>query len=259
MGTSTIFLTQGNSLRLFADVRRALSLRGETRRVGFYVTDSAHYAGYTASHPEFGSSADILCEWEILYEARRTQPDRARIAELELRYGETLWNAVVADRRLYMGPNAVREQNYATRYSHEELLSILITASDAMERLFDRVRPNLVIGFICVTLGEYLAHLIARHRDITFVDLRPTRIRNYFYGGEDVYEPSAALERLYTRFRATGVPESLLATAREILSVVRQSHAMYEGVIPASGHDVATVDRAEQRNASRRTSRAKTQ
>lgn len=240
--TNVLFVTQAGSLRLFDDVRRALVRRGALARAGFYVTDSTHYSSYTATHPEFERSADVVCEWDILDRARRLAPDRKRVAQLERRYGESLWNAIVADRRLYFGPDAVREQDYASRYSHDELLSIAMTAAEEIEGLFDRLRPDWVAGFICVTIGDYISYLVARERGISFINLRPTRIRNYFYGGEDVFEPSAALERTYRRFRTPGaIPDSLLATCREILSSVRQSHAMYEGVVPAANEGVDIV------------------
>jgi hypothetical protein len=229
---NALFLTQAASLRPFADVRNAMAARGELGRAGFYVADSSYYADYRRARPDFEASNDVVKEWEILAQARAARPDRARIAELERRYGETLWNAVVSDRRLYLGVKAVREQDDATRYSHDELLSILLTAADAVEGLFDRVRPDLVAGFICVTVGEYLSYLIARQRGVPFINIRPTRIKNYFYGGEDVFEPSASLDRAYRRLRAGGVPERSLAAARDILQKVRASHAMYEGAVP---------------------------
>src|SRR5215813_12989323 len=150
---NALFLTQAASLRPFADVRNAMAARGELGRAGFYVADSSCYTEYRRAHPELEASNDVVKEWEILAHARSVRSDRARIAELERRYGETLWNAVVSDRRLYLGVNAVREQDDATRYSHDELLSILLTAADAVEGLFDRVRPEMVAGFICVTVG----------------------------------------------------------------------------------------------------------
>jgi hypothetical protein len=232
---NALFVTQSGSLRLFDDVRRVLVQRCELARAGFYVADSAHYLAYTAANPEFEPSTDVVREWDILDRARRRAPDRKRVAELERRYGETLWNAIVADRRLFLGRDAVREQDYPSRYSHDQLLVIALTAAEEIESLFDRVRPDWVGGFICVTIGDYLAYLVARQRGLSFVNLRPTRIRNYFYGGEDVFEPSAALERTYRRFRTSGgIPEALLTVCREILASVRGSHAMYEGVIPAA-------------------------
>src|SRR5262245_81021 len=240
---NALFLTQAASLRPFADVRNAMAARGELGRAGFYVADSSYYADYRRAHPDFETSSDVVKEWEILGRARNVQPDRARIAELERRYGETLWNAVVSDRRLYLGVNAVREQDDATRYSHDELLSILLTAADALEGLFDRVQPDMVAGFICVTVGEYLSYLIARHRGVPFINIRTTRIKSYFYGGEDVFEPSESLDRAYRRVRAGGVPERTLPVVRDILQKVRASHAMYEGAVPLpqQGADSAPV------------------
>jgi hypothetical protein len=239
---SIVFFSQAGSLRLFADLAACLHHDGVLVRAGFYVTGSRYFSDFVGERSGFETSADIVKEWEILERAKQTPPDPARVAELEQRYGESLWNAIVADRRLGMGRNAVREQDYKPRYSRDELLSILIAAADALEALFDRLRPDFVVTFICVTVGEYLAQLIARARSIPLINLRPTRIRNFFYGGEDVFEPSARLNAVYRDFLINGIPEAARATARDILAAVRASHAMYEGVLPAASQAIAPAN-----------------
>lgn len=234
-----VFLTQAQSVGVFADLAVRLTHGGEAARTAFYVADSGSFNRFASERADFVTTADIVKEWEILQRAQQMSPTLERIAELEKCYGESLWNAVIADRRLSMGRNAVREQDYVPRYSREELLSILIAVADELEALFDRVRPDMVVGFICVTVGEYLAHLIARARGIPMINLRPTRIRNFFYGGEDVFEPSASLEVVYRNFMESGMPDAARAAAGQILAAVRESHAMYEGVLPARGQSVA--------------------
>jgi hypothetical protein len=229
-----LFLTQGSTLRLFHDIANRLSDDGRLSTAGFYVTDSQFYAGFVDAHPEFlRSYPDVLKEWEVLEGASRAPADPERLRDLERRIGDpTLWNAIVADRRLYIGRRAVREQDYVSRYSHDELMAIVQQAGERMEELFDRVKPDLVVGFICVTVGEYMAELVAKRRGIPFLNLRPTRIRNYFFGGESVQEPSEALRSTYERFLAEGVPPALAEQARAAIGDVRRDFALYEGVIP---------------------------
>lgn len=236
-----LFLTQGSTLRLFYDIAKQLSGDGRLSSAGFYVTDSEFFSGFSEANAEFlRSYPHVLKEWEVLEAASRTPADPARLRDLEQRLGDpTLWNAVVADRRLYIGPHAVREQDYVSRYSHAELMAIAQQSAERMEGLFDRVKPDLVVGFICVTVGEYMAELVAKSRGIPFLNLRPTRIRNYFFGGESVHEPSDLLRATYDRFRAEGVPSGPAEQARAALGDVRQEFALYEGVIPLAAEATA--------------------
>lgn len=205
---------------------------------GYFVADSAYYEEYLDGRSEadlFGG-APLLKEWEILARAASHTVDGKRLREAEARYGDpVLWNAVTADRRLSMGPRAVLTQDYRARYGHDRLRAILQCTIDALEAFFDQVQPDLVVSFICVTLGEYLAERIAKARGIRFVNLRPTRIRNHFLLAESAQEPSARVGATMDRFAAEGVPEALRAEAERYLAATRGDHAMYEGVLPPPG------------------------
>jgi hypothetical protein len=74
------------------------------------------------------------------------------------------------------------------------------------------------------------------------LDLRPTRIKNYFYAGEDVLEPSLRLESTYKCFVSNGIPDSLAEEARLYLEKARKTHAMYEGVLPAQKQAESSQD-----------------
>jgi hypothetical protein len=233
---NVLFLTQGRTLALFHQLSLSLASAGETQRSGFYVTDSKNFDVYRKHRPGIESpDIEILKEWEITSAARKRGVDQTLLNRMERDLGDpTLWNAIVADRRLMYGPRAAREQHYRPRFSYAQLLSIIQVGVEEVEKLFDRLKPDLVIGFICVTFGEYIAYLVARRRGITFLNLRPTRIRNFFYAGESVQEPSADLHKTYEQFLAGEIPAALRREAETILRAVRDDHAMYEGVVPVA-------------------------
>ncbi len=187
-----LFLTQSQTLDVFYEVMLAMGVRTDVGRVGFYVADSAFYDEFKSRRPEISSgSFELLKEWEIIGKSRVIRPDILRLRAYEEKLGDpVLWNALTADRRIYLGKRATLEQDYGGRFTHEEMMAILQVAVEEMEALFDRVQPDAVIGFICVTIGEYLAYLIAKNRNVPFINLRPTRIKNYFFAGEGVLEPS---------------------------------------------------------------------
>src|SRR5262245_50351999 len=97
--------------------------RSAPLNAAFYVTDSAHYREYLSARPEFADdNRTVLREWELLKRAAAVRPDIEKLQHDERRLGDpVLWNAIVADRRLFLGPGATREQDYATRFTHDQL------------------------------------------------------------------------------------------------------------------------------------------
>ena len=90
-------------------------------------------------------------------------PTPAVLADLEQRLGAPhLWDALVADRRIYLGPKAVFSQDYAPRWSHGQMLSILQQTATGLERLCDELQPDMVVSFICVTAADYLGWRVGR-------------------------------------------------------------------------------------------------
>jgi hypothetical protein len=217
---------------LFFDLSRVLRerLRGKT---GFYIADSAYFESFRQYTPVIESGEyELLKEWDIIADSAGMRPDINRLKESEKRLGDpTFWNVLLADRRIYFGKRATLEQDYVPRFSHDRMLAILDVATRRVAELFDRLNPDVVIGFICVTVGEYLAYLEAKARGIPFLNLRPTRIQNYFFAGESIFEPSERLKETYERIRTEGPSAKDREKVEEFLSHIRRTHAMYEGVV----------------------------
>jgi len=241
-----LFLTQNKTLAVFFEVMQALRAKEPQGTTGFYLSDAEFFHNFAQATPALtGGDYVLLKEWEILARAAQTVPDLPRLRAYEEKLGDpVLWNALVADRRIYLGRTATLVQDYPSRFRQDRMLAILQVAVEEMERLFDRVRPDAVVGFICVTIGDYLAYLVAKSRRIPFFNLRPTRIRNFFHAGESVLEPSRRLEEVFRELLREGVPPDLRNEASAYLGQVRQSHAMYEGVIPAQPAGGAPVVKA---------------
>ncbi len=226
-----IFLTQSGTLNLFFDLYRVMKAEHGLKGAGFFLADQRHFDAFLARHPGFPpAGVRLVKEWEIHAAAKARPVDPARLRELDARLGApTLWDSLVADRRLYLGRKATFSQDYAPGRSHRELLALALTTAERLEALFDEVQPRVVVSFICVTLADHLGWLIARSRGIPFLNLRPTRLENLIYAGEDVLEPSADLARAYQAALA-GPEGPEHARAREILARVRNQDALYEGV-----------------------------
>ncbi|UCC95524.1 MAG: hypothetical protein JSW40_01935 [Candidatus Omnitrophota bacterium] len=241
-----IFLTQSKTLEVFCDVSLSLSKKRSLGRVGFYVTDSEFFKSFAETHPGLAKQrCSFLKEWEIIEKSKQSRFDIEKLKEYEEEYADPiLWNALAADRRIFLGRRAALEQDYAPRFNHQEMLSILQTAFTQIQRLFDEVKPDVVVGFICVTIGEYIAYLLAKKRGIRFINLRPMRIKNYFYAAEGIYEPSERLRAEYLQKVSKGIPEPQRQEILSYLQEVRKTHAMYEGVVPASQDSSLTTTKA---------------
>lgn len=232
-----LFLAQSKSLSVFYDLYKSIRQQGVDGDTGFYVAESSFYDEFKMGRPELDSCEKVVKEWDIIEKAlSQKEPDIDRLKEYEKAYGDPyLWNALLADRRIWFGEKSAVEQDYESRFTHDQMLSLLQVGIEEVEALFDRIQPDVVVTFICVTIGEYLAYLIARSRNIQFINLRPTRIQNFFFGAESVHEPSSRLKAVFDELRGRKLDQNLQQRVEMYLNEVRSTHSMYEGVLPSSG------------------------
>lgn len=232
---NVLFCTQSESLQLFDALGTVMRARMPVQRTGFIVADSMAYARWLAMRPGFESEGhELLKEWEVT--ARPLgRPDMDRLERYEHALGGEagLFGAIVADRRLFMGPDCAFTQDYRRRFTDEELLCILQRGIERMEALFDRLQPNLVVSFICVTMLDYVAYLVAKARGIRFLNLRPTRIGDRVSFSRRLNDPSPELAAQYQRLLA-GEPTRFAEEARRYIQRVREQHGRYEGVVRPS-------------------------
>lgn len=233
---------------MFYDLMQSLQEPLRLDQVGFYVADLRSYRQFVAACPEIESGKyHVLKEWDIVSKAGTGQPNLERLRQYEERLGDpTLHWPLVADRRVSLGRLSTLRQDYRPRFSYDRQLCILEEGLVAFEHFFDAVRPDFVVSFICVTFGEYLAYLFARERGVTFLDLRPTRIKNYVTFGESIFEPSERIKAAYEIYYANEVEDGWTGEARHYIESVRTGHAKYEGVIP-SGY-LPTVSSSSERS-----------
>ncbi len=233
---NALFLTQGSSLDMSYNLMKSMKDFMTLNKVGFYVADSRFFRQFKQKYPEIESGLfHLLKEWEIIRESRDIEPNISLLERYEKEIGQPyLWNALVADRRIYFGKKYAYTQDYPPRYTHERMMAILQVGLKRMESFFNEIQPDFVVSFICVTLGDYISYLFAQARSIPVFNLRPTRVRNYFYAGESILEPSERLNKTYLTFFKNGIEPALKREASKYLEEVRSTHSMYEGVVPTS-------------------------
>lgn len=234
---NVLFTTQSAGLRLFDALGQTLVARGAAARLGFTVADRWHYSRWLREKPSFETAGHVLVkEWDVTSH-RIDPPDYARLAEYEQMLagpsgvGPGLFGAIVADRRLIMGPDCTYAQDYRRRFDDETLLRILQDGCETIERAFDALRPSLVVGFVCVSFLEYLAFLFARARGVRYLNLRTARIANRVFLSDTHRDPAAEVAATLTAERIEGADWDL---AGEWLTRARIAHANYEGVVAPS-------------------------
>jgi hypothetical protein len=244
-----LFCTQSESLPLFDALRSALAARIGVERAGFTVADSLAYGRWQAVRPGFENEGHlILKEWDVT--ARRSgRPDLAKLARYERELGGEagLFGAIVADRRLFMGRDCTYTQDYRRRFTDDELLCVLQRGLESMEQLFDTLKPDVLISFICVTMLDYLAYLYAHARGVRVLNLRPTRVGDRVSFSRTLNDPSPEFAASFARIHSTG-QSAHLADARAYIRRVREEHGRYEGVVrpsdrPALQANVARLSR----------------
>lgn len=230
-----LFSTQAEGLRLFDALHHALRARGEVEGAGFIVADSSFYLRWLKERPDFElQNSPIVKEWEITA-ARHGRPDLARLALYERQLGAEagLFGAIVADRRLFMGKDCTYSQDYRRRFTDNELLCILQSALEQMEKVFDTFQPDVLVSFICVTMLDYVAYLFANARGINVLNLRPTRVGDRVTAGSTLNDPSPEFAARYAELMAGSV-SAHLEESRAHIDRVRQQHGRYEGVVRPS-------------------------
>jgi hypothetical protein len=237
-----LFTTQSTSLRVFEALRAALAEQAGVERAGFTIADRMFYAEWLREHPAFETAGHALVkEWDVTARRHGT-PDLQLLARYEREVGGEagLFGAIVADRRLFMGPDCTYTQDYRRRFTDNELLCILQEGLIATERLFDELKPDVLMGFICVTLLDYLAYLFARARGVRVLNLRPTRVGDRVMFGSILNDPAPEFMQVYQRILASGSPR--MGDARAYLRRVREQHGRYEGVVQPSAKPALAVN-----------------
>ena len=174
------FSTQSTSVDLFYDLSKELDKNNLFSEFGFFVNDKLFYKRWIKKNPLFENySKFILKEWQV-YDTEVTDNIEKRLREYENILGPNpgLFGSIVADRRIFMGPNSTFQQDYRRRFSDYELKSILLKFLMNVDDVFKKFDPDIIVVFQCVTIVDYLLMLFSKHYGKNFLNLKPTKVDN---------------------------------------------------------------------------------
>lgn len=222
--------------RLYREMAPQVGLSGAF----FYVTDRRYYERFVRQHPSFEAEHTVLKEWELVETALTrlaagNGPDLKRLQAHEAQWGNpTLWNILVSERRVYHGAQSTFRDSRQPRFSHEQMLAILCEVLDALERVFADQKLEFVAAYQFVTLADYASALMAQRLGVRLLNLKSSKVRNYTYASDRIFEPAGRLLARYEQYLRQGVPAELAREAQEFIRSSREGLLRYEGVIPPS-------------------------
>jgi len=227
-----LFSTQTEGIKLFYSLLEQLRQDIDITTAGFYVAHRMSFERFAAEHPDIQSNYSIVKEWEIVRAAKTVVPDMEKINRCEREIGDpTLWNALVCDRRMYMGRRCKQRQDYTPLFSHEQMLCILHVTIEKIEQLFREVKPDVVLSLDPVTFGDYFLYLFARARGIPTLFFRATKIKNYIELSDCVYGASNHVRSLVKNRASMSEEDEYEQKAREYILEAKNNHIRYEGMI----------------------------
>ena len=234
-----IGLGQGRNIELFSRLALPLLERESWTGTGLFVADAASARSSEAyQRLRQDHAPPEMREWEVVPAGLRREPDTTLLRRTEQELGPpSLRAGVLADRRLSFGRAAKYRQDYAPALDERAQLGVLTETVDAAERLWQAVEPDLLVGFVPVTLGEYVLLRFAEARKVPYLLLRSTKVADYLTFHDRLFGLSRHIERRFNE--DDSIPPEHYGIVRQWLSETRARGATYEGM-----HEAAHARRA---------------
>ena len=225
-----LYLTQSSSLDFFYDLHKNSS---SFSNGAYVVTDPDYYKSFLARNPNFEkNNKNIFKEWKLNPSRERLDVDFLNKIEKQY-FNSPILKSAKIDRRLVGGLKSTFIQNKKNVFSDEELMKNIQLSFKEISNFIDQYKPDLIIGFICVTLIEYITFHIAKKKKIEYLNLKPSRIKNRFFVVEDIFDPP---KDLVEDFSLNIDDPKTEKHASEIIQELKKNFS-YEGVIPVRKKD----------------------
>ena len=208
-----IYSCHSSSIELFWNLHKNLEKINPIKKYGFLITNKYVYKNFKDKEKEFKSKNNIrLSEWEILKHAKEIKKiDFNYLSNWENNLNDgSLWNSLIIDRRLGFSIRAQFRQSYKTKYDHEMLLKILQSSLKLINKHFDQINPDVILGLNAVTIYDYLYYLIAKYRKIPYLQLKLTRVNNYVSWFTNPYGNSPHILNVFKDFLINGSKKNKL-------------------------------------------------
>jgi len=224
-----IALCQGANFSVFSKIYDLTYQKINFNRIGIFVADAYYYNSNHDRTKLSDANCIYLKEWESVNAGLMKEPDYDLIKSRQSILGSpSLRNSFLADRRIFFGKFCKNTQSYKPRFNEKQMLGILSEAIIRVEKLFDEVNPDLILGFVPVTLHEYLILRYAESRNIRVQLLRSTKIDNYISFHDKLIGISSNIKKKIDF--PPKYSQDINSVAENYLINTRERGAVYEGM-----------------------------
>ncbi len=173
------FGAQSGFLNIFQEVDKILKNKGVLKESAYLVSDSEYYLNNNHKLPlKDDPRVKLLFEWNYTGKQRETI-NTSNLIKIKNKYSNcNLWDAIVCDRRLMYGKNTKLRQEYACKYTHEELCDIIYSSLFAIESIISKIKPDVIMTLTPSTYGDYLLYFAAKVNQIQYLQLKFTKVKN---------------------------------------------------------------------------------
>ena len=221
MKKNFIVTTQGSNLQIYHKIVTKLNITG---KVGFYTS---FYRNFKEFDNKKNKKFSYLKEWEIFKESTEKEKN-INYSKLNKQFQPgILWSSILSDRRLIYGKHCKYIEDYRCRFSDKQLYNLIDTFLEKFENFFNLIKPNILIGSVPVTFGEYLAIKYCEAMKIPTLQFHSSRLSNYFSLHDRTLGSSSHFLNIKKKASFSISTEN---EAKNIIKSINSDGIIYEGV-----------------------------
>ena len=223
MKRNIIVTTQGANLQVYFDLIKRINTKGN---IGFLTSFYRNFKEFKEREKNL-NSFHFIKEWEIFDKSKKKR-DIKNFSKLNNFFSPgVLWSSVLSDRRLIYGKNSKFIEDYSVRFTDNQLFNLVETFVNEFELFFKKINPDVLIGSVPVTFGEYLATEYCKKMKVPTLHLHSSRIENYFALHDKMLGTSNHFLKLKKKNKFL---KTTKVKAKKIISEIRTKGVIYEGV-----------------------------
>mgnify|MGYP000344219702 CR=1 FL=1 len=229
---NVIFAAQASILKVFHAMDVELRQKGVISNSAYWVADAEYYQFNLRQFDLLNDpSTKVLKEWTYTDTTGASLPENWQFLEEKYEAVGSVWNAILADRRLMHGRLCKTKQEYKGHYSQEQLKIIIYNALNDIDKLIAELKPDRIVTFVPATFGDILLIHAAEVHGIECRVLRSTKIKNYVAFSDKLGSSSTWLESSYEDNLLNQADKPLFSQALAFLEQGRGAPVEYEGSI----------------------------
>ena len=224
---NVIGLCQGSNMNIFHNMLIE-GLISKKSKIGIFIADSFYYVNEFESKFE-NKNYYLLKEWEVINYSLGKNYQQNIEKWIKFFDDSSLWESVLSDRRIIYGNFCKVKQDYKSKFNQNQIINIVNHSLNCIEKLFNKIKPDLIIGFAPVTLIEHLILRYAEKKNIKYFLIRSSKIDNNLILYDNMNGLSDNIKKLI--FSNNKIDNETIQLSENYINKIRKSnHNIYEGI-----------------------------